>query len=82
MGFRFHRRIKLFSGVHLNIGKTGVSTSIGRPGASVNFGKAGTRTTLGVPGTGVSYTETSSHGSNGGLLVIVAIVLFFLWLAF
>jgi Protein of unknown function (DUF4236) len=38
MGFlRFRRSIKLFPGVKINLSKTGVSTSIGRPGATVNL---------------------------------------------
>jgi hypothetical protein len=60
MGFRFHRSIRLFPGVRLNLSKSGVSTSIGRPGAWFTFGPRGTRTTVGLPGTGLSYTATSS----------------------
>jgi hypothetical protein len=55
--FRFRRSIRIFPGARLNIGKRGVSTSIGVRGAHVTFGKTGTRTTVGVPGTGLSYTN-------------------------
>jgi hypothetical protein len=41
----------------LNLSKTGISTTIGRPGANVNLGKRGTYLNLGVPGTGISYRE-------------------------
>ncbi len=55
--FRFRDRIKLLPGVHLNIGKKGVSLSAGAPGATVNVGASGLRSTVGVPGTGVSYSH-------------------------
>jgi hypothetical protein len=55
MGFRFRRSIRLGSGLRLNVSKSGVSTSIGRPGATVNVGPRGASTTVGIPGTGVSY---------------------------
>jgi hypothetical protein len=58
MGFRFHRRIRLMPGVRLNIGKRGVSTSIGARGAWLTFRPGHkVRTTVGLPGTGISYTE-------------------------
>jgi hypothetical protein len=67
--FRFHRRIKLAPCLWLNAGKTGVSASMGVPGATVNFkpGRA-LRTTVGIPGTGVSYVSSwgKSGGSHGG----------------
>ena len=57
MGFRFNRRIKLFPGVRLNLGKRGVSTSIGGRGAHVTLGHGQVRETVGIPGTGLSYTH-------------------------
>jgi hypothetical protein len=57
MGLRFHRSIRPFPGVRLNLSKSGVSTSIGTRGAWLTFGKRGTRATVGIPGTGISYTE-------------------------
>lgn len=57
MSFRFSRRVKIFPGVHVNLGKRGTSVSLGGKGYSVNFSKNGTRTTVGVPGTGLSYSE-------------------------
>lgn len=59
MSFRFQRRIKIIPGVTLNVGKRGVSTSIGRCGAHITFGQNGVRTTVGIPGTGISYTSLS-----------------------
>jgi hypothetical protein len=57
MAFRLRKRIRLLPGIWLNVGKTGVSTSIGGKGVTVNIGKHGARTTVGVPGTGLSYTS-------------------------
>ncbi|WP_113907642.1 DUF4236 domain-containing protein [Aliidiomarina celeris] len=55
MAFRFHRRVTLFPGVRLNIGKTGVSVSAGIRGASITAGKRGIYGNVGAPGTGMSY---------------------------
>jgi hypothetical protein len=55
MSLRFRRRIKIIPGVHLNISRSGISTSVGVRGASVTLGKRGTYLNAGVPGTGVSW---------------------------
>lgn len=55
MALRFRRRVTLFPGVRLNIGKTGVSVSGGIRGASVTVGKHGVHGNVGAPGTGLSY---------------------------
>jgi hypothetical protein len=58
MGFRFQRRLRLFKGVSLNIGKRGISSiSVGGRGAHTTIGKSGIRNTIGLPGTGLSYTS-------------------------
>ena len=80
MGFRFRKSIKLFPGVRLNLSKSGVSTSIGRPGATINISARGTRATVGLPGTGLSYSEKVSAPTgdqpDGGawLLWVIAVV--------
>lgn len=56
MALRFRQTFALFPGVRINVGKRGISTSIGVPGASVNIGRQGVRATLGAPGTGLSYS--------------------------
>ena len=56
MTLRFRQTFTLFPGVRINIGKRGISTSIGIPGASVNIGRQGVRATVGAPGTGLSYS--------------------------
>ena len=86
MGFRFHRTIRLFPGLRLNVSKSGVSASIGTRGAWLTFGRKGTRTTVGLPGTGISYTTTSSAHEHqdvgapparawGGRLVVLLVML-------
>ena len=63
MGLRYRKRIKVAPGVHLNLSKSGVSTSVGKPGATVNFSGRGTKVTTGIPGTGISYsTMTKKRG--------------------
>jgi hypothetical protein len=55
--FRFRRRLRVVPGVTLNIGKRGVSTSVGFRGMHVTQGHHQARTTIGIPGTGLSYTR-------------------------
>lgn len=73
MGFRFFKRVKLLPGVSLNFSKSGVSTTIGPPGAKVTLGHGKVRETVGIPGTGISYTSmtptNSSHASRSSDLV-------------
>jgi hypothetical protein len=57
MGFRFRRSIKIMPGIRLNVGKRGISTTIGVRGAHVTVGKTGVRNTVGIPGTGMSWTS-------------------------
>ena len=61
MGFRFRKSIKLLPGIRLNLSKSGVSASIGRPGATINISERGNRGTVGIPGTGMSYSEQLSR---------------------
>lgn len=56
MALRFRKRIKLFSGLYLNISKTGISVTASTAGASLNLSKKGVKGTVGLPGTGISYT--------------------------
>jgi hypothetical protein len=57
MGFRFRRPIRILPGIRLNIGRRGVSTSVGVRGAHVTVGHGQVRETVGVPGSGLSYTH-------------------------
>lgn len=65
MSLRFRKRIKIAPGVTLNLGKTGVSTTLGGRGASVNVGKQGVHTNAGIPGTGLSMRTKVTGGSAG-----------------
>lgn len=49
MAWSFHKRIKIIPGVHLNLSKSGISTSIGIKGASMLFGKSGTYLNTSIP---------------------------------
>ncbi len=55
MGFRYFRRIRLFPGAYLNMGKTGTSLSLGPRGMKTTISSKGIRHSLGIPGTGWSY---------------------------
>jgi hypothetical protein len=64
MGFRFRRSIRVLPGVRINVGKKGISTSIGGRGAHVTIGHGKVRSTVGLPGSGISYTTTQSLGGH------------------
>lgn len=57
MGLKITKRIKLFSGVHLNVSKTGMSLSLGQKGANLNLSKKGATANVGLPGSGISYRK-------------------------
>ncbi len=65
MGFRFWRRIKLASGVTLNLSKSGGSLSFGPRGAKFTLSPHGNRATAGIPGTGMFYTKKTSPKKSG-----------------
>ena len=66
MTLRFRQTFTLFPGVRINVGKRGISTSIGVPGATLNIGKLGVRATVGAPGTGLSYSTMVAPFTQGG----------------
>lgn len=88
MSFRFRKRVKVLPGVWLNLGKSGISTSVGTKGVTVNLKGDAVRTTLSAPGTGISYSSTArpsgdkpSAGRGAAyilLIVLVACVLVYL----
>src|SRR5674476_547360 len=57
MSLRFRNRLKVLPGIYLNLGKNGISTTIGPRGANINFGKNGVYLNTGIPGTGISNRE-------------------------
>lgn len=62
---RFRKSVKIMPGVRLNFSKSGVSTSIGRRGATVNVSKRGIRSTLSIPGTGLSWSRKNGWTEGG-----------------
>lgn len=71
MGLRFHKKIKLFPGLYLNISKQGISLSGGMDGATVNLGKGGLTGTVSAPGTGLSYRQRIVEKIPTWLLIVV-----------
>lgn len=57
MGLRYRKQIKVAPGVKLNVSKSGISTSVGKRGATMNFSGRGTKATVGIPGSGISYSK-------------------------
>jgi uncharacterized protein DUF4236 len=64
MGFRFRKSFKIAPGVRINLSKSGVSTSVGRRGATLNFSSKGTRATVGIPGSGLSASEMLTRSNR------------------
>lgn len=66
MGYlRFRRSIRIAPGIRLNLGKRGISASVGVRGAHETFHISGRRTTsVGIPGTGLSYIARSGGGTR------------------
>lgn len=64
MAFRYRKSIKIVPGVKLNLSKSGVSTSLGRRGASVNIGHGRVKSTVGLPGSGISFSKSTSTASK------------------
>ncbi|WP_405199363.1 DUF4236 domain-containing protein [Christiangramia sp. LLG6405-1] len=71
MAWRYRKKIKLIPGVHLNLSKSGINTSIGVRGASITLGKNGTYLNTSIPGTGIyqrqklSGSTKNNPGKNG-----------------
>ena len=59
----FRKRIRVFPGFHLNLSKSGISSSIGVRGASVTISKKGTYLNTGIPGSGL-YDRTRIDGAD------------------
>ncbi len=70
MAWSFRKRVKIIPGVHLNIGKRGISTSMGIPGARVAIGTSGSYFSTGIPGLGTSSRTnlSSSHSPSRDVL--------------
>ena len=64
MAWNYRKRIKIAPGIHLNLSKGGVSTSVGPKGAKITFGKNGTYMNTSIPGTGL-YSRQKIGGGTG-----------------
>ena len=65
MAWSYRKRIKIAPGVHLNVSKSGISTTFGIRGASITTGKRGTYLNASIPGTGIySRSKISSSGDT------------------
>ncbi|CCH01973.1 hypothetical protein FAES_3972 [Fibrella aestuarina BUZ 2] len=60
MAWSYRKRIKLIPGVHLNLSKSGISTSIGVRGASITVGKSGTFLNTSLPVLGLHNRQRLS----------------------
>ena len=85
MAWNFRKRIKIVPGVHLNLSKSGISTTIGPKGEKVTFGKNGTYLNKGIPGTGLYSRDKLSGGnksSNSGCAIVLLVITILMGLAF
>lgn len=64
MALKFRKRIKVAPGIHLNISKKGVSTTIGPKGLSVNASKKGVYLNTSIPKTGISSRTKLMDGER------------------
>lgn len=64
MAIRYRKTVKICKGVRVNVSKSGLSYTLGVPGASVNVGSRGTYANVGLPGTGVSYRQRVAAPSH------------------
>lgn len=65
MSLRFRKRFRILPGIYINLGKNGISTTIGPRGANINIGKNGVYLNTGLPGSGISNRERLSNGHSG-----------------
>jgi len=61
MAWNYRKRIKIAPGIHLNLSKGGVSTSIGPKGAKISIGKNGAYLNTSIPGTGIYNRQKISN---------------------
>ncbi|WP_163406950.1 DUF4236 domain-containing protein [Flavobacterium ajazii] len=67
MAWSFRKRIKIIPGVHLNVSKSGISTSIGIRGANMTFGNSGSYLNTSIPALGINNRQrlySSNSNSN------------------
>ena len=92
MGFLIRRHLRLSKWLSLNLSKSGVGLSLGRPGAKLSVNPKRARVQLGIPGTGIGYRRdvslsqqqepTSPTRRHSGVWVLVGLVLLGLLVVF
>ena len=80
--FRFRKVLSLGRFLKLNLSKTGVSASVGRPGATLNVRKDRVDGTVGVPGTGLSYRQRLANRGCASVFALGATLAGATWLWF
>jgi hypothetical protein len=61
MGFHFYRRVHIFSGLAINVSRSGPSLTAGIRGAHLTINCRGVTRSAGIPGTGIYYTSRSGR---------------------
>lgn len=64
MAWGFKKRIRIAPGLHVNIGKTGVSARAGNRFGGVTAGTSGARASANIPGTGLSVRKDLGKGAK------------------
>lgn len=64
MHIRFRRTFRVLPGVHLNVSKHGISTTVGPRGMHLTFNRYGVRQSVGLPGTGLSENSYLLGGAS------------------
>jgi len=72
--FRFRKVVSLGKFFKINISKTGVSASVGRPGSTLNIKKDRVDGTVGLPGTGLSYKENLSKRGCASIFLLLGLL--------
>jgi hypothetical protein len=94
VSFRFHKRLRIFPGLWINLSKKGGSLSAGGRGAAINVSPQGHQESVGLPGSGMSYrtkrrkfcapgapVTTSRHPVTAAhVWLAILVVLIILWL--
>lgn len=57
MPIRFRKTYRILPGIKVNLGKSGMSFTVGPRGFHLTFGKQGVRQTVGIPGSGLSESS-------------------------
>ncbi|MBO4800358.1 MAG: DUF4236 domain-containing protein [Bacteroidaceae bacterium] len=72
MGVRFNKRINIFSWLKLNVGKSGISATVGPKGKTLNIGSTGVNVNVSL-GKGVGYSKRLITWKKLNLLSILGL---------